>query len=86
MQMPLNVMDAHSRSFGQKVLPVLMKEGIGVLGMKSMGDGFILKSSRFFARNLAGSICEISLLPWVYEQISRAGCKESGSKLQRIGE
>ena len=44
VQMPLNVMDAHFRSFGEKVLPVLVKERIGVLGMKSMGDGFILKS------------------------------------------
>src|SRR5207253_9533406 len=44
VQMPLNVMDAHFRSFGHLVLPVLVKESIGVLGMKSMGDGFILKS------------------------------------------
>jgi len=43
-QMPLNVMDAHFRSFGHKVVPVLVKEKIGVLGMKSMGDGSILKS------------------------------------------
>src|SRR5207244_9106727 len=46
VQMPLNVMDAHFRSFGQKVLPVLVREGIGVLGMKSMGDGFVLKSKK----------------------------------------
>ena len=44
VQMPLNVMDAHFRSFGRNVLPVLVREGIGVLGMKSMGDGLILKS------------------------------------------
>ena len=44
VQMPLNVMDAHFRSFGRKVLPVLVRDGIGVLGMKPMGDGFILKS------------------------------------------
>jgi aryl-alcohol dehydrogenase-like predicted oxidoreductase len=44
VQMPLNVMDAHFRSFGHKVLPVLVKEQIGVLGMKSMGDHFILES------------------------------------------
>ena len=44
VQMPLNVMDAHFRSFGQNVLPVLVREGIGVLGMKPMGDGLILKS------------------------------------------
>ncbi len=44
VQMPLNVMDAHFRSFEKKVLPVLVMDGIGVLGMKSMGDGLILKS------------------------------------------
>jgi predicted aldo/keto reductase-like oxidoreductase len=44
VQMPLNVMDAHYRSFEQEVLPVLLKEQIGVLGMKSMGGGVILKS------------------------------------------
>src|SRR4029077_2169873 len=44
VQMPLNVMDAHFRSFQHKVLPVLVREGIGVLGMKAMGDGLILES------------------------------------------
>jgi predicted aldo/keto reductase-like oxidoreductase len=44
VQMPLNVMDAHFRSFEQQVLPVLVKEGIGVLGMKSLGSGVILQS------------------------------------------
>jgi predicted aldo/keto reductase-like oxidoreductase len=45
-QMPLNVMDAHFRSFGHSVLPKLVEQGVGVLGMKSMGDGNILKSGR----------------------------------------
>ena len=44
VQMPLNVMDAHFDSFEKKVVPVLTKDGIGVLGMKSMGDHFILGS------------------------------------------
>ncbi len=44
VQMPLNVMDAHFRSFAQKVLPVLVKEEIGVLGMKPLGSGAILQS------------------------------------------
>ena len=44
VQMPLNVMDAHFRSFAQIVLPELVKQEIGVLGMKSMGNGVILKS------------------------------------------
>jgi predicted aldo/keto reductase-like oxidoreductase len=43
-QMPVNVMDAHFRSFTNLVLPRLVSEGIGALGMKSMGDGIILKS------------------------------------------
>ena len=44
VQMPLNVMDAHFRSFEQRVLPELVKAGIGVLGMKSLGFGAILQS------------------------------------------
>jgi len=44
VQMPLNVMDAHYRSFEKLVLPELVKHNIGVLGMKSMGNGIILKS------------------------------------------
>jgi aryl-alcohol dehydrogenase-like predicted oxidoreductase len=44
VQMPLNVMDAHYNSFGKKVLPVLVKKEIGVLGMKPMGAGIILQS------------------------------------------
>ena len=44
VQMPLNVMDAHFRSFGNEVLPVLVKKQIGVLGMKPMASGHILNS------------------------------------------
>jgi predicted aldo/keto reductase-like oxidoreductase len=44
VQMPLNVMDAHFRSFEHQVLPRLIADEIGVLGMKSMGDPFILGS------------------------------------------
>ncbi len=44
-QLPLNVMDAHFRSFAQLVVPELVKQEIGVLGMKSMGDTVILKSN-----------------------------------------
>jgi aryl-alcohol dehydrogenase-like predicted oxidoreductase len=44
VQMPLNVMDAHFRSFAQNVLPVLNREGIAPLGMKCFGDHDILDS------------------------------------------
>ena len=42
VQMPLNVMDAHFRSFEKNVLPVLVSKQFAVLGMKSMGDSHIL--------------------------------------------
>lgn len=45
VQMPLNVMDAHFRSFTREVLPVLVREGIAPLGMKCFGDHFILDSN-----------------------------------------
>jgi predicted aldo/keto reductase-like oxidoreductase len=43
-QMPLNVMDAHFRSFAKLAVPELVKEKIGVLGMKPMANGIILRS------------------------------------------
>jgi aryl-alcohol dehydrogenase-like predicted oxidoreductase len=45
VQMPLNVMDPHYRSFEKEVLPELVRQGIGVLAMKPMGSGVILKSN-----------------------------------------
>jgi aryl-alcohol dehydrogenase-like predicted oxidoreductase len=44
-QMPINVMDAHFRSFLHGVVPVLIERKTALLGMKPMGDGFILKSN-----------------------------------------
>jgi len=44
VQMPLNVMDAHFRSFEDQVLPVLLKGEIGVEAMKTFGDNYILRS------------------------------------------
>jgi len=44
VQMPLNVMDYHFRSFAKLVLPEAVRLKMGILGMKSMGDAVILKS------------------------------------------
>ena len=44
VQMPLNVMDAHYRSFEKIVLPELVQQNIGVLAMKTMANGTILES------------------------------------------
>jgi predicted aldo/keto reductase-like oxidoreductase len=63
VQMPLNVMDAHFDSFEKRVLPVLLKNDIGVLGMKPMGDHVILESKTatpveclHYAMNLPASV------------------------------
>jgi predicted aldo/keto reductase-like oxidoreductase len=81
VQMPLNVMDAHYDSFEKKVLPVLVKHDIGVLGMKPMGDGVILRSKTaspveclHYAMNLPTSVvitgCES--LPIVQQALAAA--------------
>jgi len=44
VQMPLNVMDPHYESFEKEVLPNLVRDEVGVLGMKSLGDKIILAS------------------------------------------
>lgn len=44
-QMPLNVMDAHYRSFSKLVVPELVKQNIGILAMKTMANGILLRSN-----------------------------------------
>lgn len=39
-QMPINVMDAHYRSFQNEVVPVCLKKNVGVIGMKGLAGGF----------------------------------------------
>lgn len=44
-QLPLNVMDAHYRSFAKLVVPELVKQNIGILGMKGLANGILLRSN-----------------------------------------
>lgn len=41
VQMPINVMDAHYRSFQKQILPLCLESGAGVIGMKALGGGVI---------------------------------------------
>jgi aryl-alcohol dehydrogenase-like predicted oxidoreductase len=41
VQLPLNVLDAHFRSFEKNVIPVLAARKIGIIGMKPLGGGAI---------------------------------------------
>jgi len=50
VQMPLNVMDTHYDSFEKLVLPILQEHNIGVIGMKPLGGGVILKSGAVTAQ------------------------------------
>jgi aryl-alcohol dehydrogenase-like predicted oxidoreductase len=43
-QMPLNVFDAHWRSFEQEILPLCQQQGIAVIGMKSLAGGYLMES------------------------------------------
>src|SRR5437773_3020977 len=45
VQMPLYLFDAHYRSFSKIVVPELVAQNIGILGMKSMANGILLKSN-----------------------------------------
>ena len=45
VQMPINVMDAHFRSFLNGVAPVAEKHGTAILAMKTFGDPYILQSN-----------------------------------------
>jgi predicted aldo/keto reductase-like oxidoreductase len=44
VQMPLNVLDAHYRSFQKQVLPILTERNIGVIAMKTLAFGNVVKS------------------------------------------
>ena len=44
VQMPLNVLDAHYDSFEKQVLPELVRNHIGVLAMKPLAEGAILRN------------------------------------------
>ena len=49
-QMPLNILDGTFRSFEQKVLPELERQGIAAIGMKSMGGvGDMIRSGAMTA-------------------------------------
>jgi aryl-alcohol dehydrogenase-like predicted oxidoreductase len=44
VQMPLNVLDVHYKSFAHQVLPVLVQNGISPLAMKTLAAGGIVKN------------------------------------------
>ncbi|HEX3569968.1 MAG TPA: aldo/keto reductase [Acidobacteriaceae bacterium] len=45
VQMPVNIMDAHFRSFQHQVIPVANAKGIGVLSMKTFAFGALIEAN-----------------------------------------
>ncbi|MBN1816062.1 MAG: aldo/keto reductase [Sedimentisphaerales bacterium] len=45
VQMPLNVLDAHYKSFEQHVVPILVRRRIGIIAMKTLGSGYVLRAN-----------------------------------------
>jgi predicted aldo/keto reductase-like oxidoreductase len=82
VQMPLNVMDAHYRSFAQLVVPELVKQNIGILGMKTLANGILLRSNTatpieclHYALNLPTSVVitgidSLEILDQAFEAVS----------------
>lgn len=44
VQMPMNVLDPHYKSFQQHVLPILVRRNIGVIAMKTMASSHVLRA------------------------------------------
>ena len=82
VQMPLNVMDAHYRSFAKLVVPELVKQNIGILAMKTMANGILLRSNTatpieclHYALNLPTSVVitgidSLEILDQAFEAVS----------------
>lgn len=45
VQMPMNVFDPHFKSFQKHVLPILVQRNIGIIAMKTMGSGYVLRAN-----------------------------------------
>jgi predicted aldo/keto reductase-like oxidoreductase len=43
--MPMNVFDAHYKSFQKNVLPILVRRNIGVIAMKTLASGYVLRAN-----------------------------------------
>jgi aryl-alcohol dehydrogenase-like predicted oxidoreductase len=73
VQMPINVLDVHYRSFEREVLPVATRDGVAVLGMKPMAAGLILQSG---AASAAECLRYAMSVPGV--SVTITGCDSEG--------
>jgi aryl-alcohol dehydrogenase-like predicted oxidoreductase len=80
VQMPLNVMDAHYKSFEKDVIPAALERDMGIIGMKTFGDHFVLDTAKLdpidmlhYSLNLPTSVVVTGIdKPEILEQALRA--------------
>jgi predicted aldo/keto reductase-like oxidoreductase len=92
-QMPINVLDAHYRSFQKEILPTLNRRNIGVIGMKSLGGrgqlvtelGLTAEQCRAYALSLPIStlVCGIQSLENLQQDVDMARAFTPWSEAQQ---
>jgi uncharacterized protein len=78
VQMPVNALDVHYESFGQKVIPVANEHRMAVLGMKPLSNGAILK---------AGTVSAVDALHYAMSvpvTVTITGCQSQANLEQAL--
>jgi uncharacterized protein len=79
VQMPVNALDLHYDSFGQKVIPVAQKHGMAILGMKPLANGAILKTNTVTAAEALHYAMSVPVT------VTITGCQTIANLEQAIG-
>jgi predicted aldo/keto reductase-like oxidoreductase len=79
VQMPVNALDVHYESFGQKVIPAAVEHGMAILGMKPLSNGAILKT---------GAVSAVEALHYAMSvpvTVTITGCQSQANLEQALG-
>ena len=79
VQMPVNALDEHFNSFGQKVMPVAHKSGTAVIGMKPLSNGAIVKTGTITATEALHYAMSVPVT------VTITGCQSMANLEQALG-
>jgi predicted aldo/keto reductase-like oxidoreductase len=79
VQMPVNALDFHFNSFGQNVIPVALKSGIAVIGMKPLSNAAILKTKTITAPEALHYAMSVPVT------VTITGCESAANLQQALG-
>ncbi len=77
VQMPINVMDAHFRSFQKEIVPLCLESGAGVIGMKGLGGGLIPRNTHLTAQDCIRYCLSQPIASLVCGMLSMADLKQN---------